>query len=340
MNKGLLQKTVFGILPVMGLMAISLMVMGLTIGPGTRAAMIVDQERAVSIPPLPEQKPLYYERSDIPHLVGGHQTILARHEDTLIELAVEHNIGYVELKAANPDVDHLLPGEGTPIVIPNRLILPEAPRRGIVINLAELRLYYFPPEGDLVTLPIGVGRQGLNTPIGRTHIRTKVEGPKWRPTPRMRKEDPDLPELVEAGPDNPLGSHALYLGWPAYLIHGTQKPSGIGRRVSSGCIRMYPDHIKRLYETIPVETEVNVIDQPIKIAWHEGELYLEAQPDGDQSDEIEFEGYLKTIHIPEGVIERIRGLADDQADRLNWPVIRNTLLERTGMPVMITVPDL
>ena len=175
----------------------------------------------------------------------------AAYEDTLLEVARRFKLGYVEMVAANPGTDPWLPGEGTEVVLPTVHLLPDAAREGIVINLADMRLYYFPePNGPPRSYPIGIGRDGLTTPLGTTEVVRKRKDPTWHPTARMREEDPELAEVVPPGPDNPLGSRAMYLGWPTYLIHGTNKPWGIGRRSSSGCIRMYPEDAEELFDLV------------------------------------------------------------------------------------------
>ena len=204
---------------------------------------------------------------DKPYM-GEEKIYVATQEDTLVHIARAQEMGFVEMRAANPNVDPWIPGNGTEVILPKRHILPDAPHEGIVINLPEMRLYAF-VNGDQEpsTFPIGIGREGLETPLGTTTVVRKAEGPSWRPTARMRREDPSLPAVVEAGPENPLGTHALYLGWPTYALHGTNKPYGIGRRISSGCIRLYPENITQLFEMIPVGTKVTVVNQPIKLAW-------------------------------------------------------------------------
>ncbi len=277
-------------------------------------------------------------QADEINYIGQEEQIKAKQQDTLVDLAVTHEIGYVELLAANPGVDAWVPGKGQKLILPKKHLLPDVERKGLVINLAELRLYYFPEdESKMVTFPIGIGRDGFDTPSGNTHIRHKTANPKWRPTPRMREENPDLPEVVESGPDNPLGYHALYLNWPAYLIHGTQKPNGIGRRVSSGCIRMYAEHIKWLYENIPTQTSVHVINEDVKMGWVENEFYLEAQPSDEQVDEIEYLGKIETVHIPNGIVKKIEKRIGDQKDRIDWKKVRNVLIERSGRPEKITL---
>lgn len=270
------------------------------------------------------------------HVVGGLQLYRAAYEDTLQEVARRFNVGFVELRAANPAVDPWLPGEGTEILLPDQHLLPDAPQEGVVINLGEMRLYHFrepgqPPE----TYPIGIGRDGFATPLGSTTVTRKAAGPSWYPTPRMRAEDPELPARVPPGPENPLGSHALYLGWPTYLIHGTNKPFGVGRRVSSGCIRLYPEDIERLYAAVPVGTRVTVVDQPVKLAWIGGQLYLEAHPSKEQADQIEI-GEMMAFELPPGFSRQIVEVAADAVDRVDWQVVRTAAVERKGVPIRIT----
>lgn len=260
----------------------------------------------------------------------------AKYEDTFVHLARDYGLGYVEMRAANPGIDPWIPGSGRDLVLPARHLLPEAPRKGIVINLPEMRLYAFvngskAPE----TYPLGIGREGLETPVGSTSIVRKAEGPTWRPTERMRREDPELPALVGPGPENPMGTHALYLGWPLYAIHGTNRPFGIGRRVSSGCIRLYPEDIRELFSKIPVGTKVTVVDQPIKLAWIENNLYLEAHPSVEQSITMEQDGFLETPQLSEKELSSIIKMAGEHEERLNWSTIRRAVKERKGYPIKI-----
>ncbi len=268
--------------------------------------------------------------------IGEMETYEAAYEDTLVHLARKHGLGFVEVRAANPKLDPWIPGEGAEVILPKKHLLPDAPRTGLVINLPEMRVYAF-VNGDEApySYPLGIGREGLNTPIGKTSIVRKKEGPTWRPTPRMRREDPELPAVVPPGPDNPLGSHALYFGWPTYAMHGTNRPFGIGRRVSSGCIRMYPEDIKKFFEQIPVGTKVNVINQPIKVSWIDNELYLEAHPDMEQAIKMEEMGMVEQQKFTDEDMALIIDKAGRYGDRLNWPKVRNALRERTGYPVRI-----
>jgi L,D-transpeptidase ErfK/SrfK len=260
----------------------------------------------------------------------------AAYEDTLLEVARRFKLGYVEIVAANPGTDPWIPGDGTEVVLPTVHLLPDAAPEGIVINLADMRLYYFAdPNGPPRSYPIGIGRDGLTTPLGSTTIVRKKKDPTWHPTPRMRAEDAELPEVVPPGPDNPLGNRAMYLGWPSYLIHGTNKPWGIGRRSSSGCIRMYPEDAEELFDLAAVGTKVTVVDQPIKLEWVDGELFMEAHPTQLQSDEIEAEGRF-TPELPSPVVDQVTAVAADQSSRLDWSRIRRITVERRGYPVRIT----
>jgi len=260
----------------------------------------------------------------------------AKFEDSFIYLARDHNLGYVEMRAANPHIDPWVPGEGTRIILPKRHILPDAPREGIVINLPEMRLYAF-VNGDKApeSYPIGIGREGLSTPSGSTKIVRKTEGPIWRPTKRMREEDPELPEFIDPGKDNPLGTHALYLGWPQYAIHGTNRPFGIGRRISSGCIRLYPESIVKLFEQVPVGAPVAVVNQPIKAAWIDEALYVEAHPELEQAIEMEETGEIAKHSLSQKDMQRIIKVAGKYQDRVDWELVRNIVRERKGYPIKV-----
>lgn len=269
--------------------------------------------------------------------IGRNETMTAKYEDTLINLAMEKRVGYAQLIAANPGVDPWLPGNGTKITLPNWHIIPDVERKGLILNTGELRLYYFAPDGSAYTFPIGIGREGLFTPKGTTTIVSRQANPTWRPTPRMRLEDPELPAEVKTGPDNPLGKHALYFGWPSYRIHGTNKPKAIGRRASSGCVRMYDDEIEWVFKNVPNGTKVTSIDQPIKMAWINGAFYIEAEPNDLQIDEIEYHNRQMTIDIPDGIIAKIRAKAGEDVDKIDWEKVRNVLIERSGLPTKVSV---
>ncbi|MBX2834102.1 MAG: L,D-transpeptidase family protein [Micavibrio sp.] len=275
-----------------------------------------------------------FAKYDLPY-VGEMIEYETNEIDTFVHLARDYNLGFTELRAANPYVDPWLPGEGEDIVLPARHILPDAPHEGIVINVAEMRLFSFMQEDEPKSYPIGVGREGLNTPIGKTKVVRKADGPVWRPTERMRREDPKLKEVYYQGPDNPMGTHALYLGIPLYAIHGTNKPFGIGRRSSSGCIRMYPESITEVFEMVPVGTPVEIVNQPIKLAWIDDKLYMEAHPTLEQAIDFEEKGVASEEKMTNSEMKYLIEMAGAHSDRLNWPAIRTAVKERKGYPVAI-----
>lgn len=267
-------------------------------------------------------------------LVGAVRHHVVEAEDTLLDIALASNLGYVELVAANPGIDPWLPEPGSQVLLPTAHLLPEAPRRGIVVNLADMRLYWFreagkPPQ----TFPIGIGRDDWETRLGATAVVRKRIDPTWVPTASIRAARPELPASIGPGPDNPLGRHALDLGWRHYVIHGTNQPYGVGRRVSSGCVRMYPDDIATLFAGAPVGTPVTVVDQPLKLGWDEGALYLEVHPTQRQADEIEDRGRF-TVEPIVDIEGRVRRAAADKA--IDWDSVARAVSERRGIPVRIT----
>jgi len=237
-------------------------------------------------PPPPEPFALSsFELQEHTDLVGRLRYTTVQGEETLLDIARAYDLGYDEILAANPGVDPWTPPPGQRVLLPTAHVLPDAPREGIVINLAARRLYYYPPRhggepARVVTHPIGIGREGWATPLGRTKVARKHAAPAWTVPASIRREhaakgDP-LPAVVPAGPDNPLGSHALRLGWSSILIHGTNKPAGIGMRVSHGCMQLYPEDIAPLFEAVPVGTPVTVVDQPYRVGRGDAGLLLEA----------------------------------------------------------------
>lgn len=266
--------------------------------------------------------------------VGEIKTYKARTDDTLLTIGEKFGLGYVELRSANPHMDPWRPGAGTYVVLPTMHLLPDGPRKGVVVNLSEMRMYHYTKAG-VKTYPIGVGREGFSTPVGSTSVVRKQEGPIWTPTDRMRREDPKLPVQIGPGPDNPLGTHALYLGWPQYLLHGTNKPWGIGRRVSSGCVRMYNKDAEALFESVPVGTPVTVVRQGIKFGWIGDMLYVEAHPDDVLADQVERVGEAQDYKVPADIFENLGKAAGQARDRLDWKAVREALKERRGYPVPI-----
>ena len=218
-------------------------------------------------------------------VIGQVKVIYATKDDTLLDIARRHSLGYDEMVHANPGVDRWAPGEGTPMVLPTRYILPDTPREGLVLNTAELRLYYYPKAGPgeervVHTYPVSIGRMDWKTPMGLTKVVAKDVDPAWRPPASIKaehaREGDILPDVIPGGPDNPLGRYAMRLGVPGYLIHSTNKPFGIGMRVTHGCVRMYPEDIENLFGKVPVGTPVRLIDQPIKVGRINGHWQVEA----------------------------------------------------------------
>lgn len=221
------------------------------------------------------------EKGDI---IGHIQYAHSQIGETIDEVGRRYHVGYNEMVRANPSVSANHPlAANTLLVIPTQYILPPGSRSGLVINLAQYRLYYFSKDENIVySFPIGIGKVGWDTPVGLTKIKAKVANPIWRPTARLREAaekitDP-LPDVFPPGPNNPLGAYALYLGWPSFLIHGTNRMDGIGSRVSAGCIRMLPEDIEQLYSLVSVGTSVRVLNESVLIGKQNGKLFFQLYP--------------------------------------------------------------
>jgi L,D-transpeptidase ErfK/SrfK len=270
-------------------------------------------------------------------VVGQIQITTAREEDTLLDIARRYNLGYEEMVAANPGVDPWLPGEGTRVVLPTQFVLPDGAREGLVLNLASMRLFYYPEPApgdvaEVITHPVGIGREGWATPQGTMHITQKKVKPAWTVPESVRKEhasqgDP-LPKIVPPGPDNPLGEFAMRLSNPSYLIHGTNQPYGVGLRVSHGCVRLYPEDIARLFPIVSTGTQVRIINEPYLAGWRDGVLYLEAHPPLAEDAE-RWNGSLEPME---------KAVAQKAAERpgdLSWDKAREVAREVRGMPLPI-----
>jgi L,D-transpeptidase ErfK/SrfK len=253
-------------------------------------------------------------------LIGAFAEVTASHDDTLIDIAHANGLGYEEIVNANPGVDPWLPGEGTLVRLPLRRILPDTPREGIVVNLPEHRLYYYPAAkpGEarmVVTYPVSVGKMDWHTPLGLTRVVQKIKDPAWYPPESVRKEhaekgDP-LPKMVAAGPDNPLGQFAMRLGIPggSYLIHGTNRWAGIGMQVTHGCMRLYPEDIEALFKIVPVDTPVRIVNQPHKVGWADGALYVEVHPAISDADDSIVGPDRTDLARRVTAVARVRGLS-------------------------------
>lgn len=271
------------------------------------------------------------------NLVGTTEAYVTRQGDTLLDIARTYDLGYSQLIAANPGIDPWLPGANKRIAVSSLYLLPDGPRIGIIVSLSEQRLYYFPPGGQLVeTFPIGIAVEANLTPIGSTRVLAKDVRPSWYPPRSIRMERPDLPEVVPPGSDNPLGEYALRLGWPSYLIHGTNKPYGVGRHVSHGCIRLYPEDIARLFQEVKVGTQVRVIEEEVRLAWINNELYLAVFPSRRQVDDIGV-NRPTTTELPYHLVDQVVAAAGAAAiDRVDWHGVGQAGAKRNGIPVRIT----
>jgi L,D-transpeptidase ErfK/SrfK len=242
--------------------------------------------------------------------------------ESLVELAPRFDVGFAEIAAANPRLDPFVPDPGSVVLVPTRWIVPAATSPDtIVLNLSEMRLYlvrFEPPE--LLTFPVGIGDEANETPLGTFRIVAKHVAPTWYPPRSIREEDPELPGSVPPGPDNPLGSHALRLSRPTILIHGTNRPFAVGRRVSHGCVRLYPDDIARLFDAVEVGTRVLVVREPVKVAVEDGRVLVEVHDD----PEVALDAYDEAVRLLAG-----RGVAD----RIDPAKLSAAAEERTGLPV-------
>ena len=270
-------------------------------------------------------------------LIGALDLTTTSRRDTIADIARTYSMGYREMRLANPKVDPWLPGEDTEVVVPSLYVLPDAPREGIVINVPEMRIYYFPKSARgqtplVATYPVSIGRQDWSTPHGVTTIVSKIKDPSWTPPETIRKEHASegdfLPKVVGPGPDNPLGAYALRLGIPGYLIHGTDKPYGIGMRVTHGCMRLYPHDIETVYHTVPIGTPVRLVNEPYKIGLAHGEIYLEVHPFLDE-DADKFRDQFTLV------VELIGKRCINQDVRLNWQALRDALYRPSGIPVVV-----
>ena len=270
-------------------------------------------------------------------VVGTLRTARIKADETVIALTRRMGFGQEEVRIANPSLDRWIPVSGEQIILPSRYILPDAPRSGIVVNLPEMRLYYFhtnlTKQAAVVdTFPVSIGRNHWSTPIGNAQVIYKKENPDWFPPASIKSEAADrgrsLPDRVPAGPNNPLGQHALYLNFPRYLLHGTNAPNEIGMQVTHGCIRLYPEDIKQLFHNIEIGTPVNLVNQPVKVGWHGGVLYLEVHPPvGEPVD--------SHAQLLESAVALIKKENADSNYKWRTSQVRRIVTSQTGIPVPI-----
>ncbi len=269
------------------------------------------------------------------HIIGETSSAIAKEEDTLLDIARLHGVGYADIVAANPDVDPWLPGEGTRILLPTRYLLPPGPRQGLVLNLPEMRLYYFPPPESqedpvVMTFPVSVGRMDWSTPLGTTRVVSKASRPSWYPPASVRKEalqeGRELPPVVPPGPDNPLGQYALRLAIPGYLIHGTNRPAGVGMRATHGCVRMYPEDIEFLFNKVSIGTPVRIVNLPFKAGWSEDRLYLEAHEPLEEDEASRQKGLT-------ALTELVVNATQERQASVDWDLLERVFHESLGVPL-------
>jgi len=283
-------------------------------------------------------------------IFGKIRTIKVSSKDTLLDIARQYDIGQAEILIANPNVDRWLPNDDDEVILPTRYILPDVDRKGLVVNLAEMRVYYFPEPKNatkptVITHPVGIGRMDWITPLGMSKITDKKKDPTWIPPKSLQMDriangEQPYPSIVPPGPTNPLGKHAMRLGIEggSYLIHGTIKPFGVGMRVSAGCIRMYPEDIEALFEKIPVGTQVRIINEPIKLGWLLDSLFIELHPPLEE-DQGKYQNYdLRVTNFIHNFLSssrngKIGNIIDQEA-------LKKAILEKSGIPVLISSPAL
>jgi L,D-transpeptidase ErfK/SrfK len=298
------------------------------------AALKPVPETARPLPGIPDKE---LERNRFPvargeDVIGRMAVVRLEKGDTLPDIARHFGLGINEIRAANPGVDLWVPEAGERVTLPLSFILPDAPRKGIVVNLASMRLFLYKEDGPspmVVTYPVGIGTSERPTPEGKMYVARKAARPTWHvPTSIAedhRKKGDILPKAVPPGPDNPLGEYALYLSNAGYLIHGTNKPASIGLTATNGCLRLYPENIKLLFDEVPVKTPVLIVDQPYLIGQRDGVLYLEAHPPLEDSGASESEKLQKNLRAIEKKTRRA----------LDWKKVREVQAEARGIPVPI-----
>ena len=290
---------------------------------------------------VPAWGAVYELPADGSSVVGTDERIKSTYNDTLLDIARRYSLGYEEIIRANPGVDMWLPGDGTDILLPGRRILPPGPRAGLVVNLPEHRLYYYPKakKGQhhlVITYPVSIGKMDWKSPLGETSIVAKQKNPNWYPPESIRKEharngDP-IPKVVPPGPNNPLGAYKMRLGVGdgTYEIHGTNNPMAVGMAITHGCIRMYPEDVAALFAKVPVGTKVWLINDPVKVTYVDGDLLMEAHPpvDGEgQSIEPNLDLLAKQLD---------RALGSSVA-AIHWDFAREALQKADGMPAIVGV---
>ena len=334
----------------MKILRLAVCIGALTLGACTlfRSSHVQPPPPAVAPPPPAPQLPKpnathQFEVDSGSDIVGYVQKTIVGKDDTLPDIARRFDVGYEEILTANPGVDPWLPGVGREVVVPTQFILPAAPHEGVVVNVAAMRIFYYPPhkkgEPQIVyTHPIGIGKVGWKTPEGTTKIISRQKDPVWVVPKSVREEHAEdgekLPAQVPAGPDNPLGQYAFHLGWPSYLIHGTNKPYGVGMRSSHGCIRLYPEDIAVFFDMIPIGTKVTVVNQPYLFGWRDGTLYLQAYT--VMEDDSRDWNKNRKLLLGRLLNPRLQKRVTDHDNEIDWQRVGDLAHTPRAVPVPIT----
>lgn len=322
-------------------LAIGLMLLS---GCQTLSSLFPEDEKTVTIE-LPEPQPETvvtheFELSDGENMVGALAAIDTRENDALPDIARHFGLGYNDISIANSAVSPWTPKPGSRVLLPLQFILPDSPHKGIALNLANMRLFYYPKKqpNKVYTYPVGIGRQGWNTPMGQTSIVAKDANPSWNVPASIHREHAEkgdsLPKVVGAGPDNPLGLYAMRLGIPGYLIHGTNKPYGIGMQISHGCVQLYPEDIEVLFKKATVGMPVRIIHQPYLTAWHQDMLYLEAhEPLSKWAKE--------KAGLRKQVVKKLHEVSAKKGVAVDWEKVERILQRSDGIPtpILMQSPD-
>jgi len=309
------------------------------LGPGQQKAQLEPVAEKERLEPI--SRNFFMLDSPDQSVIGEPQIVYTKEEDTFSDLAREYGLGFDEIVAANPDIDPWLPGEGTPVLLPTQYVLPDVPRRGLILNIASKRLFYFPEVADgaavqVLTYPIGIGRVGWETPLGDTTVISKARDPSWYVPASVRREHAELgnplPAIVPPGPDNPLGHFVLKLDMPGYLIHGTNQPYGVGMRVSHGCVRLYPENIEPLYDMVGLGEPVTIINEPYLAGWRDGELYLESH--SPLEDDV-----ITPEERMQAIFERTRNTSGAFIEQAEQDRANAVAANARGVPVRVLMAD-
>ncbi|UNM97261.1 L,D-transpeptidase family protein [Ignatzschineria rhizosphaerae] len=268
-------------------------------------------------------------------VIGQIMYVTPHRHESLADLTIRYEMGYEELKWANPGINAWMLNDKVPLVLPTQFILPAGKRSGIVSNIPEMRTYYFLKDSDKIYVyPVGVGRMDWKTPLGSWAITRKQENPAWYPPESIRQEHLEmgrgvLPKVVPAGPENPLGTRVLRLALPSYLLHGTNEQTGIGMRVTHGCMRFYPQHIEHLYEMVPTNTMVTFLNEPVKYGFFGNDLMMEVHPPLDEDE-------LSVAGLEQMAFEQLETYLKAHPDTsVNNDIVRMAVQQQSGIPIII-----